>query len=66
MSFSHKIVGKILGDKQSKNKKDYKVFDTSTKQGIKDAEKHQQALYKKYDKVKVEPSGLDKTEVWGE
>lgn len=47
-------------------KKDYKVFDTSNEQGNKDAEKHQQLLYKKYDTVKVEPAGLNKVAVWGE
>ena len=47
-------------------KKDYRIFDTKTMKGMKDAERHQQALYKKYKIVKVEPAGFSKVAVWGE
>jgi len=30
---------------------EYKEFDNATLKGIKDAKRHQQALYKRYDKV---------------
>jgi hypothetical protein len=48
------------------NRMEYKEFDDTTPKGIKDAERHQQALYKRYDKVVVRPAGLSKTAVWGE
>ena len=45
---------------------EYKEFDNATLKGIKDAKRHQQALYKRYDKVVVRPIGLSRTAVWGE
>lgn len=48
------------------NRMEYKEFDRTTPKGIKDAERHQQALYKRYDKVEVRPIGFSKTAVWGE
>jgi hypothetical protein len=43
-----------------------KIFDDTTIKGIKDAEKFQWKLYKKFDKVTVEPKGFDKVVVRGE
>ena len=42
-----------------------KVFDISTNKGLKNAEKYQQKLYKKYDNVRIYIAGLNKVEIYG-
>lgn len=42
-----------------------KVFDISTEKGIKRAEKYQKNLYKKFDNVKIEPTGFNKVALSG-
>lgn len=44
----------------------FKTFDTSTIAGLKAAERYQQSLYSKFDKVTVTPIGLNRVKVWGE
>jgi len=46
------------------NRMEYKEFDRTTLKGVKDAERYQQALYNRYDKVEVRPIGFSKTAVW--
>ena len=42
-----------------------KTFDTSTLKGLKQAERYQQRLYNKYDKVTVVPAGLERVRITG-
>jgi hypothetical protein len=42
-----------------------KTFDTSTLKGLRQAERYQQKLYGKYDKVEVKPLGLTRTTITG-
>ena len=46
-------------------KEQKRVFDTSSIKGLKQAERFQNALYKKFDCVSVRPIGLDKVAVMG-
>lgn len=43
-----------------------KTFDIHTQKGINDAERYQNKLYKKYDKVKVRIIGNDRILIRGE
>ena len=43
-----------------------RTFDTSTKAGLKQAERYQQSLYAKFDQVVVVPLGLYRVKIWGE
>lgn len=42
-----------------------KVFDISSEEGIKKAERYQQRLYKLYNFVKIEPVGFEKVALSG-
>jgi hypothetical protein len=43
-----------------------RTFDTSTVNGLKQAERYQQRLYSKFEKVIVVPVGLSQVKIWGE
>ena len=43
-----------------------RTFDTSTIEGLKQAERYQQRLYAKFDKVVVIPVGLNRIKIYGQ
>lgn len=42
-----------------------KIFDISTLEGLKAAERYQNRLYQKYEKVVVATIGLDRVKIYG-
>jgi len=51
--------------KKEHDKTESKTFDISTEAGMKNAERFQSKLYKKYSHVKIEPSGYEKVKLIG-